>query len=74
MNDFTKDELNLILQLCVHRAESISGVEFGRQGYGKLFDKTKYMIDNYHEIKLPTMATYCCQKCNEEWNKCECKK
>lgn len=63
MNDFTKDEL-----ADLRDAVFISGKPI------ELYDKIQYLIDTFSEMKLPTMADYCCRKCNEEWHNCECKK
>lgn len=68
MNDFTKEELQeLRASRCYHLDDSFPSED-------ALFMKIQSMIDNYCEMKLPTMASYCCSKCNEEWHKCECKK
>jgi len=69
MNDFTKSELeairdNLVVPECFNEKSILY------EAYQKILD----MIVNYSEIKPPKMASYCCQKCNEEWNKCGCKK
>ena len=69
MNDFTKAELQNIVQ-CIqytYMHESISP-----ETHLFLMKKIQSMIDNYCEMTTPTMANYCCSKCNEEWNRCEC--
>ena len=72
MNDFAKEELEQLLSW----ADVYT--ELGRSWTTKLqmplINKIQTMIDNYFEITTPTMASYCCNKCNEEWIKCECKK
>ena len=66
MNDFTKEELLIILlDIGSKNPNPTSKVQI-------IINKIKFMIDNYSEIPLPTMEDYCCKKCNEEWEKCEC--
>lgn len=65
MNDLTKKELRDIQ----HYIEAY----YDYNPKGNLHNKIQSMIDNYQEIKKPTMANYCCPKCNEEWRECECK-
>jgi len=69
MNDFTKEELIKIYNFIErNKQDSYDDMQF------KIIeDKLQSMIDNYCEIKTPTMASYCCKKCNEEWHQCECK-
>jgi hypothetical protein len=49
VNDFTKEELHLLLAWSVNRSQSVSGVEFCREGSGLLFDKIQLIIKNYCE-------------------------
>lgn len=66
MNSLTKDELKEIHDLLLHGfGESVKRVQ--------TFQKIKNMIENYCEIEIPTLAKYCCDRCNEEWAQCECK-
>jgi hypothetical protein len=66
MNDFTKEELESLLG-CVE-ADNWIYADRGKS----LQRKLQSMIDNYCEIKIPTMDDYVCFKCNEEWHQCEC--
>ncbi len=73
MNDFTKEELESIIEAFEYIESDpawrkITGWDDG------LKIKIQSMIDNYCEITIPTMASYVCNKCNEEWHNCECKK
>ena len=70
MNDFTKEELGEIKSCVYFEGWKPDGLENANQN---LIDKIQSMIDNYQEIKTPTMENYCCPKCNEEWRECECK-
>jgi hypothetical protein len=69
MNDFTKEELIEIAEYCNWEPHDTGHSDFRRN----LRMKLQSMIDNYSEIKPPTMANYCCPKCIEEWHQCECK-
>jgi hypothetical protein len=70
MNDFTKEELELIAQ-CVE--SDFYHANWPRSMYEPLLDKIQAMIDNYEEIKIPKTAQYICPDCLEEWYQCECK-
>ena len=75
MNDFTKEELEYIANDIEAEFSEHSQYRTDKpvsQGWA-ILDKIQFMIDNYCEIKTPTIANYCCQKCNEEWHKCDCK-
>ena len=47
MNDFTIEELQILLNWCVCRNKDINTVDFEREGSGRLFGKIKLMIDQY---------------------------
>ena len=72
MNNFTKEELEEIESSLIFKMDK--GNPTPDKFVHDLVDKIQSMIDNYSEIKPPTMADYCCGKCNEEWHKCECGK
>ena len=67
MNDFTKEDLQHLTGLM----DNFSAT-YGDEWNIPLRNKIQSMIDSYCEIKTPTMANYCCPKCNEEWHQCEC--
>ncbi len=75
MNDFTKEELYKICAIVTTYFGDIDVPSIDKE----LINKIESMIDNYCEpkiwcdIPLPTIENYCCQLCNEEWAKCECK-
>ncbi len=66
MNDFTKEELQYFLMVMkpFHWLWKDDPLELEK--------KIQSMIDDYCEMPVPTMANYCCKKCNEEWHQCEC--
>ncbi len=54
MNDFTKEELEGMLW-AFKATQQYTGIN----NWGiDLYDKIQSMIENYHEIKLPTMDDY----------------
>lgn len=71
VNDFTKEELYGLYECC--KAAYMSG-KINPRITLKIEEKIQSMIDNYCETTLPTMASYCYSKCNNEWLKCECRK
>ena len=60
MNDFTKEELQKLLDWCVSRASRINTVDFEREGSGRLFDKIQSTIDNYD---CQVINVWHCEKC-----------
>lgn len=74
MNDFTKAELAIIHLAIMRDINQFSHILTTSPSMIALRDKLETMIETYSELKPPTMANYCCAKCNEEWHQCECKK
>ena len=63
MNDFTKEELELI-------SDKLGLLPFSKfEGCGKLCLKIQSMIDNYceHEITCVNGAKLVCECCGREW-------
>ena len=73
MNDFTKEELKCLHNAIVLQLRDIPMSETNAIKRSELVGKIQSMIESYTELKPPTMANYCCDKCNEEWHRCECK-
>jgi hypothetical protein len=71
MNDFTKEELMWISEQLEHITQDYSYVD--KEAYS-IQEKVQSMIDNYENLLIPKMADYVCNRCNEEWKDCECKK
>jgi hypothetical protein len=71
MNDFTLTDLTEIHRCLKYMTKG--GITPYSCHTIALVKKVRTMIDTYSEFKIPTMADYCCRKCNEEWHNCECK-
>ena len=58
MNDFTKDELIIILGWSMDRLESVGKKNFKEEGHIPLYNKIHSMIDTHTEIKIPLVTDY----------------
>lgn len=58
MNDFTKHELELLLHWGIDRLESVGAEIFAEEEGSALYEKLYSLIDNYCELKVPTVADY----------------
>lgn len=55
MNDFTKEELIKIQDCVNHQCYT---QPFGSMEFSRICEKLKAMIDNYCELKIPTLDDY----------------
>lgn len=69
MNDFTKEELDIIFYWAIDRLESV-GIDFFREeGHDNLYEKIESMINNYCEHEkmnfVGDIFGYDCIKCGK---------